>query len=102
MPAFKAKQIADYILRFCQDHGDPISNLKLQKLLYYSQAWHLALYDKPLFEEDLEAWVHGPAVMSVYGSFKDWSWKPITGRPPKPDLTKHAVAHLNDVMEVYG
>jgi uncharacterized phage-associated protein len=102
MPTVPASQVADYLIRFSQDHGDPISNLKLQKLLYYAQAWHLALYNKPLFQEKLEAWIHGPAVRSVYGGFKDWSWNPITERPPKPDLPKHVVKHLDEVMGVYG
>jgi uncharacterized phage-associated protein len=102
MPTVPASQVADYLIRFSQDHGDPISNLKLQKLLYYAQAWHLALYDKPLFQEKIEAWIHGPAVKSVYRVFKDWSWKPITARPTKPDLPKRVTKHLDEVMEVYG
>jgi len=102
MPTVKAIKIANYLIRFSHDHGDPISNLKLQKLLYYAQAWHLALYNKPLFDEPIEAWVHGPAVRSVYGSFKSYSWKPIHEVPQKSDLSKHIKTHLDDVMEVYG
>lgn len=55
-------------------HGgdaDGISNLKLQKLLYYAQGIHLALYDEPLFEDDILAWEHGPVVPSVYRQYKD-------------------------------
>jgi uncharacterized phage-associated protein len=102
MSTVPARQVADYLIRFSQDHGDPISNLKLQKLLYYAQAWHLAIYNKPVFNEQIEAWIYGPAVRSVYRAFKDWSWKPITVRPTKPDLPKHTLKHLDEVMEVYG
>lgn len=102
MPTVPARQVADFLIRFSQDHGDPISNLKLQKLLYYAQAWHLALHNKPLFDETIEAWVHGPAVRSVYRDFKPYSWNPITERPDKPDLPKHVKRHLDEVMEVYG
>lgn len=97
-----ARQVADYLIRFSQNHGDPISNLKLQKLLYYAQAWHLALHNKPLFEEDIQAWVHGPAVHSVYRTFKTYAWKPIDKNPQEPDIPKSVKHHLDEVMEVYG
>ncbi len=38
----------------------PMSHLKLQKLLFYAQALHLAYFDEPIIEDDFEAWVHGP------------------------------------------
>lgn len=46
-----------------------ITHLKLQKLLYYAQGICLALKEKPLFEENIEAWQHGPVVREVYGIF---------------------------------
>lgn len=97
-----ARQVADYIIHFLAEHGDPVSNLKLQKLLYYSQAWYLALYNKPLFGERIEAWTHGPAIPPIYGEFKAWSWKPIP--PPKRvrALPKKIESHINEVLEVYG
>ena len=52
--------------------GDTISNLKLQKLCYYGQAWSLALRDVPVFSDPLEAWAHGPAVPSLYKRFRKY------------------------------
>jgi uncharacterized phage-associated protein len=49
---------------------EPISNLKLQKLLYYMQGFHLAYFDTPLFKEEIEAWMYGPVVPCVYNHFK--------------------------------
>ena len=60
MAEVSARQVAQFMISFSHEHGDPISNLKLQKLLYYAQAWFLALQDKPLFDERIEAWAHGP------------------------------------------
>ncbi|MDR1165980.1 MAG: DUF4065 domain-containing protein [Deltaproteobacteria bacterium] len=40
--------------------------MKLQKLLYFAQGWHLAYFDFPLFEDPIEAWKYGPVVSSVY------------------------------------
>ena len=48
-----------------------ITPLKLQKLLYYAQGSHLALHGRPLFEEQIEAWQHGPVVREVYIAHKN-------------------------------
>ena len=52
------------------DEADPISNLRLQKLLYYAQGWSLALREKALFPERIEAWALGPVVPEVYHYLK--------------------------------
>ncbi len=64
----KAIDISAYFIDYAyrgEEYGELISNLKLQKLLYYAQGFHLALYDKLLFSEDIEAWQHGPVVRDV-------------------------------------
>lgn len=98
----KASTIGDFFVAFSHEHGDPLSNLKLQKLLYYAQAWHLAIFDEPLFGEPIEAWVHGPVVVSEYRRFKGWAWQPIQDNPKLPDIDPRTVAHLSEVMDVYG
>ncbi|WP_321473200.1 type II toxin-antitoxin system antitoxin SocA domain-containing protein [uncultured Paludibaculum sp.] len=97
-----AQIVADYFIAFSHRHGDPVSNLKLQKLLYYAQAWHLAIHDEPLFREPIQAWVHGPVVPSVYHRYKDWAWKPIEDNPDLPVLGQTTEDHLAEVMSVYG
>jgi uncharacterized phage-associated protein len=66
----RAKDVAAYILK---QHGE-MTAMKLQKLLYYSQAWSLVWDEKPLFKEDIQAWANGPVVRNVYalhrGEFK--------------------------------
>lgn len=52
-----------------EDQGEIMSNLKLQKLLYYYQGFHLAFFEKPAFNEDIYAWQYGPVVPEVYHSF---------------------------------
>lgn len=44
----------------------PMSAMKLQKLVYYAQAWSLALRDRPLFSEPIEAWSYGPVCPALY------------------------------------
>lgn len=102
MASPSASDVADYIIRWSQDRGEPITNLKLQKLVYYAQAWHLALKKRELFEGDFEAWVHGPVNYPLYQRFKGLRWKPIVGRPPEPPLSDSAIKHIDNVLEVYG
>lgn len=52
------------------DADDTLCNMRLQKLVYYAQAWHLAATGRPLFADRIEAWEHGPVVRSLYKQFK--------------------------------
>ena len=104
MATTTAKKVADFIVAFAHEHGDPVSNLKLQKLLYYAQAWYLALNGDPLFDERIEAWVHGPVVPPVYGMYKGWAWQPIQDdiELAAVELPSVLTPHLEEVMDVYG
>lgn len=100
----KANEVALWIISFCKKHGDRITNLKLQKLLYYAQAWHLALYNRPLFPEDIEAWTYGPVVPEVYHTFKAFNGEPIEidQDHSQVDLPEDIVGHLEEIIEVFG
>jgi len=93
---------ADYLVHLSQESGDPLTNLKLQKLLYYAQGWYLALFGKPLFDDRIEAWPHGPVVPRVYGRFKEYRWNPIAGEVAAPKLSDELKEHLQEVMQVIG
>ncbi|MCC8045757.1 MAG: DUF4065 domain-containing protein [Clostridiales bacterium] len=56
---------------------EEVTPLMLQKLLYFVQGVHLALYDRELFTEDCEAWVHGPVYADVYTLLRDFKYNPI-------------------------
>lgn len=58
--------LAGYILKYF----GPMSHLKLQKLLYYCQGYHLAKFEEPLFDADFQAWVHGPVCRDIYDILK--------------------------------
>lgn len=62
-------QVADYFLA-AADPEDDITNMKLQKLCAYAQAYALALLDRPLFPEIIQAWKHGPVIPEAYGQYK--------------------------------
>ena len=66
-----ARQVAHYFLSFTDEEAvEFISNMKLQKLCYCAQGFHLALTGKPLFPESIEAWTHGPVIPALYRSYK--------------------------------
>ena len=62
----KALEVAKYVVTKCKKDEYPISNLQLQKILYYIQHDFLKKNNKPLFDDDFEAWKFGPVVPSVY------------------------------------
>jgi uncharacterized phage-associated protein len=102
---YRALQIAKYFIALCNaDEGDLLSNLKLQKLLYYGQGFHLAINGKRLFRENVEAWTYGPVVPPVYHEYKSYD----NGVLPPPtdfnpdEIDEEARGILNEVFQVYG
>lgn len=65
-----AQMVAEYILWLTRDQDEQISNLKLLKLLYYAQGYHLANHGIPLFDTPIKAWDHGPVVHDIYLEYK--------------------------------
>ena len=90
-----------FINRVDRDSGDDITHLKLQKLLYYAQAWHLANFEAPLFNEEIKAWTHGPVVPSVWHLYKDRGWLPLEAEA-SPQIDKDTTAFLEKVFSAYG
>ena len=96
--------VADYFINVANVTGSLITNMKLQKLVYYSQAWHLALYNEPLFEEEFEAWVHGPVLPALYGEYKYKKWSPINKEVNLSDIKSlgdEKLRFLYDVEKTY-
>ncbi len=86
------------------DQGSVISNLQMQKLLYYVQGYNLAFYDKPLFEDEIVAWQYGPVVVRAYDSFKGFGKSSISllENQPIADLSEEEEGVFNEVLDVYG
>lgn len=97
-----ASDVARYIVGFFQEAGDPVTNLKLQKLLYYVQGWCLALTGSAAFDDRFEAWVHGPVQPGVYGEYKRNRWHPICDVVSRPEIEGVLVDVIGEVLEAYG
>ncbi len=98
-----ASDVAKYFIFKANQVGSFLSNLKLQKLVYYAQAWYLANYKKPLFAEKFEAWVHGPVQPELYQEFKRFGWSPIDIdiEEVPASITKDIASFLDEVAEAY-
>ena len=94
---YTAKDIAAWILAGVdRDAGDSITHLKLQKLIYYVQAWSIALRDKPLFDEDMQAWAHGPVAETVFHEYRDQGWDAIPAPKAVPKIEDEDAEHIRE------
>ena len=64
--------IANFFIRKSLKEEKPITQIKLQKLIFFAHGFYLALKEKPLVTEKIEAWQYGPVIPSVYHKFKKW------------------------------
>lgn len=99
-----------YLAEKAEKDGLSFSNLKIQKLVYYSQGFHLGIFNTPLFEEEIEAWDHGPVVSPLYHSLKKFGSNNITlaslalciGVQSSCALSNEQKAVLDSVYDEYG
>jgi uncharacterized phage-associated protein len=97
--------VAEYFVDKANKEQKPLTNKKLQKLIYYAQAWSMVLRDKVLFDEKIEAWVHGPAVKSVYNKYKIYGFSLIKKTADEAALKAipaDAKTLLDSIWSVYG
>ncbi len=80
----------------------PVSNMKLQKLLYYAQGWYLASYNAPLFENDFYKWDFGPVCIDMYYIFKPFKGNPIPDTYSVFDLPDNIIPFLEKIWNTYG
>ncbi|WP_067223908.1 Panacea domain-containing protein [Marinomonas gallaica] len=92
------------VVKYILDKLGEISAMKLQKLVYYSQAWSLVWDEEELFSADFEAWANGPVLRSLYsehrGLFKVNSDTFTKGN--KENLNEDQVETIDKVLEFYG
>jgi uncharacterized phage-associated protein len=86
---YSAADIAKYIIAVAHENGDVVTNLKLQKLLYYAQAWYMVHNNgRKLFSDDIEAWKFGPVIREVYEQYKRFARNPIDDEADEKDITR--------------
>jgi uncharacterized phage-associated protein len=69
-PPYPALTVAKWFIAWAEAEGEELSNLRLQKLLYYAQGHYLAERHQPLFRDPIQAWSHGPVIPPIYHEYK--------------------------------
>ncbi len=77
---YDVMDVARFIVNYSIEIGRPVSNLKLQKLLYFVQVAFIRQYGIPCFEAPIVHWRHGPVVESVYQKYKAYGAENITDK----------------------
>lgn len=75
---YAAIDVAHYVIDKCSRNGSPVSNLHLQKILYFLQKFWLKELKCPLFDDEIEAWPFGPVVPNVYYNYCSYGALKIT------------------------
>jgi len=91
--------VAAHFIELGIDQAKPITPMKLQKLIYLAHGIHLARFDIPLINEDIEAWSYGPVIRTVYDEFKSWGNRNITEIPVGIVLQSHRDNLTEDELE---
>ena len=103
--AYKALDIAKKLIFKAQNDepngGERLTNLKLQKLLYYQQGFHLAFFGTPLFAEDVEAWMYGPVVPAVYDEYSAYGSSALPEVKEPVSLSDDEEELFNEVYDAY-
>lgn len=84
--------------------GEGITNLKLQKLVYYAQGFFGAIFETPLFNDNIEAWTHGPVTPELYHAYKAFGAERITydGDFNNDSLTAEEYGLIDEIYSVFG
>lgn len=109
MDKARIDDVVDYIVVKLDEARANLTILKLQKLLYYVQAWRLALRDQTLFDGKFQAWVHGPVNRQVYDRFasKYTMYAALRREDVRVGFDADALspairAHIDEVLEAYA
>lgn len=98
--------VANFFIDICNNSADDqITNMKLNKLLYYAQGCHLARHAQPLFCDTIEAWPYGPVTPAIYHKYKVCGKAPISKADDEYKssvFTPEELETLTDVMREYG
>lgn len=108
-PVPTARDVANHFLLIAAADEDGeclthLTHLKLQKLLYYAQGFHLAIFGRRLFPETIEAWEHGPVAPAAWSLFRRHGGTPIPAPADSDQVSLSAEQRdlLNDEWNTYG
>ena len=77
---YSVSEVANWILDYADQLGQPLTNMSLNKLVYFAYEYALTAEGRKLTAAKIEAWNHGPVFREIYNEFKKFGSEPITGR----------------------
>ncbi len=96
---YSAMQIVHYIIDLCNRVGRPVSNLEIQKILYFLQVYYMRVHDgAALFTDDIYAWTYGPVVPEVYYTYNGYGGSIIRNSYDVSDIAENDSRDLRDVI----
>ena len=106
--AYSPRLVANYFIGESRRKGDiPPTPMQLLKLVYIAHGWSLAINDRPLIVESIEAWLYGPVIPSLYRSLKQWRNRPVDEFLPiapteQTDFLPEDKEVMDAVLDAYG
>ena len=82
----KPLAVANFVIEVAKKKGNPVTNLKLQKILFFLQGYFLSNYGAPLIDGSFSKWKFGPVEQEVYIEFKDYGSAPIENKSVRFDV----------------
>lgn len=99
---FSAHNVAIYIINWCLDHNIPITNLKLQKLLYFVQGEYSKTKDTQLISDNFYAWQLGPVVPAVYSEYSIYSSSTLPAQKQVVPFSAEDTCVIDTILQKYA
>lgn len=102
---YSAAAVANCVLEEARERGLEVTNLKLQKLVYFAQGFALARLEHPLFREEIQAWTYGPVIPALYERLKHYGAEVVRGMLEAPDSMQgdeEGREVVREVLDVLG
>lgn len=103
--AYDGRAVANFVLDHADQLGIKVTNLSLQKLVYFCHLWSLIELGRPLVKQSFEAWEYGPVLQYLYREFKRFGGAPITDRAQqtnpfngRKDVVRHTLDPVTEEL----
>jgi uncharacterized phage-associated protein len=85
--AFSSLAVANHFIKKSMgEQSSDLTQMKIQKLVFFAHGWHLAIKDKPLVDEQVEAWDYGPVIPQLYSYLRDYGNQPVVSTIRKMEM----------------
>ena len=99
--SYSAIAVANAFIDIAAENGFYLTNLKLQKLVYFAHGWYSAFTDKPLITDEVQSWQYGPVIQSLYNALRHYGARPITKKIHSDQTITQGLEDWNFIHSVY-